>query len=101
MRNFWAHTKQPGSHKAAGLGARGASGDYDSAASRTSPTWPASSTTPHQQPIPNPSPPHRVAGQPASPARARPSLVYHAASAADTRPEPAPGSGFNRSVPKP
>ena len=29
------------------------------------------------------------------------SLVYHAASAADTRPEPAPGSGFNRSVPKP
>ena len=29
------------------------------------------------------------------------SLVYHAASAAHTRPEPAPGSGFNRSVPKP
>ena len=29
------------------------------------------------------------------------SLVYHAASAADTRPEPAPGSGSNRSVPKP
>ena len=29
------------------------------------------------------------------------SLVYHAASAADTRPEPAPGSGFNHSVPKP
>ncbi len=29
------------------------------------------------------------------------SLVYHAASAAHTRPEPAPGSGSNRSVPKP
>ena len=37
----------------------------------------------------------------ASPARARPNLVYHAASAVHTRPEPAPGSGFNRSVPKP
>ena len=37
----------------------------------------------------------------ASPARAHPNLVYHAASAAHTRPEPAPGSGFNRSVPKP
>ena len=59
--------------------------DYDSAASRTSPTWPASSTTPHQRPIPapspphrvaNPSPPHRVAGQPASPTRARPRLRF-------------------------
>ena len=29
------------------------------------------------------------------------SLVYHAASATHTRPEPTPGSGFNRSLPKP
>ena len=62
--------------------------DYDSTASRTSPTWPASSTTPHQRPIPAPSPPHRVAGQPASPAspRRRPARV------ADPSPPQAPVS---------
>ena len=72
VRNCWAHTKQSGSRKAAGPWGR----DYDSTASRTSPTWPASSTTPHQRPIPAPSPPHRVAGQPASPARVHPRLRF-------------------------
>ena len=70
--------------------------DYDSAASRTSPTWPASSTTPHQRPIPAPSPPHRVAGQPASPTRARPT-----ASPASPRRRPKPAPPRRRPKPAP
>ena len=76
MRKYWAHTRR---HWHGEWPRRPAASDYDSETSCTSPTWPTSSTTPHQRPIPDPSPPHRVVSQPASPARARPSLVCHAA----------------------